>query len=351
MENEKQLEKTKDNKKRNSTLASKESEQPFHIKYRPKSFEEFLGNEPMVKSLKSLLEKKGHPHTYLFIGPSGTGKTTLARIIDKELGCHNTEFFELDTANTRGIDTIREVIESSLYVPTMGKVKVYLFDEAHQITGAAAEALLKLAEKPPRYVYLIFCTTNPEDMLGTLKNRCQIFSLNPLDEDTMRALVLHVLQEEKAELSPEILELLIKASDGIPRAALMLLQKIISLDKGEQERVLLDASPEVTSRDGIRDLCGILVRESSRTEQNTNWEDIRKILNRLNSPAEEIRKVIMEYMADFLLQATSEAEREKAIRIIDDFSKGSRNFDKASLVKICYQATHEFEDEGEDCSE
>jgi len=350
MENEEQLEKTKDNKKRNSTLASKESEQPFHNKYRPKSFDEFLGNEPMVKSLKSLLEKKGHPHTYLFIGPSGTGKTTLARIIDKELGCHDIEFFELDTANTRGIDTIREVIESSLYVPTMGKVKVYLF-EAHQITGAAAEALLKLAEKPPRYVYLIFCTTNPEDMLGTLKNRCQIFSLNPLDEDTMRALVLHVLQEEKAELSPEILELLIKASDGIPRAALMLLQKIISLDKGEQERVLLDASLEVTSRDGIRDLCRILVSEPSRTEQNTNWEDIRKILNRLNSPAEEIRKVIMEYMADFLLQATSEAEREKAIRIIDDFSKGSRNFDKASLVKICYQATHEFEDEGEDCSE
>jgi hypothetical protein len=143
---------------------------------------------------------------------------------------------------------------------------------------------------------------------------------------------------------------LIKASDGIPRAALMLLQKIISLDKGEQERVLLDASPEVTSRDGIRDLCGILVREPSRTEQNTNWEDIRKILNRLNSPAEEIRKVIMEYMADFLLQATSEAEEEKAIRIIDDF-KGSRNFDKAGLVMICYQVTHESEDEGEDCSE
>ena len=350
MENEEQLEKTKDNKKRNSTLASKESEQPFHIKYRPKSFEEFLGNEGTIKDLRKLLDRKDRQHTYLLTGPSGTGKTTLGRIIAKELGCHNTEFFELDTANTRGIDTIREVIESSLYVPTMGKVKVYLFDEAHQITGAAAEALLKLAEKPPRYVYLIFCTTNPEDMLGPLKNRCQIFSLNPLDEDTMRALIEHVLQEEKAELTPAIMQKLIKASEGIARKALMLLERIIDSDKDKQERVLLDASLEVTSRDGIRDLCRILVSEPSRTEQNTNWEDIRKILNRLHSPAEEIRKVIMEYMADFLLQATSEAEREKAIRIIDDF-KGSRNFDKASLVKICYQATHEFEDEGEDCSE
>jgi DNA polymerase-3 subunit gamma/tau len=351
MENEKQLEKTMNEKNNNSNQVSKESNLAFHIKYRPKSFDEFLGNEGTIESLKSLLTQKGHPHTYLFIGPSGTGKTTLARIIDKELGCHDTEFFELDTANTRGIDTIREVIESSLYVPTMGKVKVYLFDEAHQITGAAAEALLKFAEEPLRYVYLFFCTTKPENLLGTLKKRCQSYSLNPLDEDTIKALIVRVLDQEGAELSPETLELLIKASDGIPRAALMLLQKIISLDKGEQERVLLDASPEVTSRDGIRDLCGILVSEPSRTEQNTNWEDIRKILNRLNSPAEEIRKVIMEYMADFLLQATSEAEREKAIRIIDDFSKGSRNFDKASLVKICYQITHEFEDEGEDGSE
>jgi DNA polymerase-3 subunit gamma/tau len=335
-----------DEKSKNSTPVSKESEQPFHIKYRPKSFDEFLGNEPMVKSLKSLLEKKDCPHTYLFTGPSGTGKTTLARIVAKELGCHDIEFFELDTANTRGIDTIREVIESSLYVPTMGKVKVYLFDEAHQITGAAAEALLKLAEEPPRYVYLIFCTTRPEELLDTLKNRCEPFALNPLDGNTMNALILRVLGEEKAELSPKISQLLIKASGGIPRAAQMLLPKIIHSDENEQESILLSEAKGAILKERIIELCRNLLSEPSKGEQNARWEEIREILNKLDSPPEIIRGLIRENMAEALLNVTREDLRRRVNEIIGYFSSGGKDFDKVRLIEICHRVIFESREKG-----
>jgi DNA polymerase-3 subunit gamma/tau len=327
-----------------------DSEQPFHIKYRPKTFDEFLGNESEVKNLKILLEMKDCPHTFLFTGPSGTGKTTLARIVARELGCHESEFYELNAANTRGIDTIREVIDHSHFVPTIGKVKVFVFDEAHGLTDPAKQALLKLAEEPPRGVYLIFCTTEPEGLPVILKNRCHTFILNPLDEDTMRALIVRVLDQEEAELSPEIFQLLIKASDGIPRTAQMLLHRIINLDKGEQEKILLTGTKEVIPKDRIIELCRILMRESSRTEHNPNWEEITEILKGLNSSAEGIRREITEYMAEVLLDATDLDIRQRATRVMGYFSGEARDFDKPRLIEACYRATGEFEDKGQDSS-
>lgn len=351
MENEKQLEKTMNEKNNNSNQVSKESNLPFHTKYRPRSFDEFLGNEGTIESLKSLLTQKGHPHTYLFTGPSGTGKTTLARIIAKELGCYESQLLEINTGDTRGIDMVRGIIESSLFLPMVGKVKVFLSDEAHGMTTPAQEALLNLAEEPPKHVYLILCTTKPEDLLVTLKNRCQTYHMNPLDEETMRALVLHVLREEKAELSPKIIQLLMTVADGIPRAAQMLLERIINLDENEQEKMLLSGTKEVIPKDRIIEICRMLINESVRAEQNAKWEETKEILKKLNSPAEEIRKQITEYMAEVLLDGTSEDIRERAVRIMSYFSNGVKDFDKPRLIQACYQATYEHEDKKEGSSE
>ncbi|NWG04952.1 MAG: AAA family ATPase [Syntrophaceae bacterium] len=339
-------EKTMDEKNNNSTSVSKESNQPFHIKYRPKNFDEFLGNEETIESLKSFLARENRPHTYLFTGPSGTGKTTLGRIIAKELGCHHIELYEMNTADTRGIDPIRQVIEFSRYVPTMGKCKVFLFDEAHGLTSDAQEALLKLAEEPLRYVYLIFCTTKPEELRDTLKNRCQTFSLNPLDEKTMKVLILRVLDQEKAELSPGDLESLIKSSDGIPRAAQMLLHKIITLDKGERERILLSEAKRATLKERIIELCRIFLSEPVRAEQNAKWEEIQEILKDPYSPPEIIRGLIRENMAEALLNVTREDLRGRVNEIIGYFSSGGKDFDKLRLVEVCHRVIFGIREKG-----
>jgi DNA polymerase-3 subunit gamma/tau len=334
-------------KNKNSTPESEESQNPFHIKYRPESFDRFLGNESAVKSIKRLLGRRDRPHTYLLVGPSGCGKTTLARIIAKDLGCIDTEIYEINASNNRGIDTIRQLIEHSLYEPLFGDVKVILFDEAHGLTLPAQEALLKHAEDTPRHVYIIFCTTSPEKLSVTLKNRCQTYFLTRLDNDTLKSLIDQVLKEEKAELSPKTYELLLKAADGSPRNALILLQKIINLSEDEQERILLSGTEEVIPRDRIIELCRILIRESPGASQKANWEDIREILKKLNSSAEEIRKLIMEYMGEVILDAPGEDIRQRAMRIIGYFSNGLRDFNKPQLIRACYQATHKFGDERE----
>jgi DNA polymerase III gamma/tau subunit len=172
-----------------------------------------------------------------------------------------------------------------------------------------------------------------------------------LDEETLKAHIVHVLDQEGTELPPEIFQLLIKASDGIPRTALVLLQKIINQDKGEQEKLLLSGTKEVIPKDRIISLCRMLMSESPGIEHDTRWEDIKEILKKLNSSPEEIRKLITEYMAEVLLDATREDIRERAIRIMGYFSNGVVDFDKPRLIEACYRAILEFKDKEEGSSE
>src|ERR1043165_9224133 len=171
----------------------------LYRKYRPQDYDEVVGQEPVVRTLKNAIAGGQVRQAYIFAGPRGTGKTSLARILAKGLNCAqgptvtpdgtcnscvaiasgtSLDVVEMDAASQRGIDDIREIRERVVLQPVEGRYKVYILDEAHQLTDAAFNALLKLIEEPPPHLVFVFCTTDLSKMLPTVRSRCQTFAFS-----------------------------------------------------------------------------------------------------------------------------------------------------------------------------
>jgi len=209
-------------------MKEKDSNIALYRKYRPEKWDEVIGQDHIVKVIEGSLKLGKVAHAYLLCGPRGTGKTSIARIIAKELKTSPNDIYEMDAASNRGIDDVREIRESVRTLPFDSKYKIYILDEVHMFTKDAWNALLKTIEEPPEHVIFILATTELEKIPETIVSRCQTFIFKKPNEAILSQVVTSVAKKEGFKLEEGGAELIALLADGAFRDALGILQKVIS---------------------------------------------------------------------------------------------------------------------------
>ena len=224
------------------------SYQAFYRTYRPQKFSEVVGQKAVIKTLRNALSENKIAHAYLFCGPRGTGKTTMARLFAKALNCEegighecdvcqncvavktgsHPDVFEIDAASNSGVDSVRDLIDQVRYQPILGRYKVYIIDEVHNMSSSAFNALLKTLEEPPANVVFILATTEPQKVLPTILSRVQRFDFTKVSDEDIISKMSEILKEENVTYEEGSLELIARLADGGVRDALSILDQVVS---------------------------------------------------------------------------------------------------------------------------
>ncbi len=301
----------------------------LYLKYRPNTLDEIVGNEEVVQLLKNQLSGKSKqplPKVILLHGPTGCGKTTLGRIIANELGAKGNDIREVDSADFRGIDTIREIRKQSAYKPLEGPCRVWILDECHKMTNDAQTALLKALEDTPSHVYYILCTTEPQKLLPTIRGRCAPYQVRQLTEREMRLLLRKVVKAEGESLSKEIYNQIVQDSLGHPRNALQILAQTLSVEESQRMDVAKRAA-ETQSK--TIELCRALVKRAP-------WKEVASILKGLKEEdPEQIRRAVLGYCQAILLGGRPEIS---VAGIMQEFIEPFYNSGFPGLTFACISA-------------
>jgi DNA polymerase-3 subunit gamma/tau len=318
-------------------------------KYRPQKFSEVIGQEHVTRTLKNAIEQERIAHGYIFSGHRGIGKTTVARILAMALNCRSSDkpvtepcgvcdscteiragnavdVIEIDAATNRGIDEIRELREAARYRPARDRFKIYILDEAHQITDAAFNALLKTLEEPPGHVIFMLATTQPEDIPQTIRSRCQHFSFRAVKFEQIVGQLRDLCGRENIQADEDALALLAEAGDGSMRDALSILDQAIASSQGK------------LSAEAVRQLIGVapsgILEEIMQAVSRSSSEEILQTVDRLlaegQNPVHFARQLVRFLRnatvakvagADSSLLQISSDERSRVGRIAELFSE------------------------------
>ena len=318
-------------------------------KYRPQKFSDVIGQEHVTRTLKNAIEQERIAHGYIFSGHRGIGKTTVARILAMALNCRSSQkpvaepcgicescteirngnsvdVIEIDAATNRGIDEIRELREAARYRPARDRFKIYILDEAHQITDAAFNALLKTLEEPPSHVIFMLATTQPEDIPQTIRSRCQHFSFRAVKFEDIMGQLRDLAAREKIAADEDALALLAEAGDGSMRDALSILDQAIA------------STPERLTLESVRGLIGSapaavleeVMQAVAQSSSETVLRLVDELINEGHSPAHFARQMVrflrnttvakIAGQDSPLLQISSD-ERTRAGRVAELFSE------------------------------
>jgi DNA polymerase III gamma/tau subunit len=302
---------------------------PLHTKCRPSTFDDLIGNSDTVNSLKSKLAQGTLHRSILLQGPSGCGKTTIARILKAALGCSDFDFVEINMGNIGGVATAREIIKNIKLRPMQGRCRIYLLDEVQQATRDFQNALLKPLEDTPPYAYFILCTTDPQKLLITIRNRCAAYEVGNLNDDQIAELMRRTAEEENKPIDSQVISDIIIAADGCPRQAMVILDQIIDLDPRRQRRAIKSFIGEAAA---TIELCQALLKCSP-------WAKVQDILKGIEDEPEKVRRAVIGYMAAVVINNEGDMRKsDRAEKVYRCFEKPFYDTLRPGLVFSCWRA-------------